>query len=91
MAYLGWVTAIYLTNICTRSKGGSLEIVEFVRRVMGSVIRMLGYCASPKSIVTTSMVTTSMKKLGKAIGVAAAPVDWLYSFATSSAGILIFA
>ena len=46
---------------------------------------MLGCCAFPKSIVTISM-----KKLGKAIGVAATPVDRLSSFVTFSASILIF-
>jgi hypothetical protein len=47
---------------------------------------MLGYCAFPKSIVTISM-----KKLGNAMGFTAAPVDWLFSFVTSSAGIQICA
>ena len=47
---------------------------------------MLGYCVFPKSIVTISM-----KKLGKAIGVAATSVDRLSSFMIFSAGILIFA
>jgi hypothetical protein len=47
---------------------------------------MLGSCAFPKSIVTISM-----KKLGNAMGFTAAPVDWLFSFATSSAGIQICA
>lgn len=37
MAHLGWVTAIHPTNPCTRPKVGCLHIVEFVRRVMGSV------------------------------------------------------